>query len=134
MYSTVITNHPTVIRHQSPQPTGVGVHFAAAAGFAADSAEALKAAIPHGAYSIPVQVNTSADSLKEGYEIPNFIHTGERKIQESEANMNVSNMDPAAFLKNSMEKDIGEFLAQFDNTKDKSERIATCKILFFLLF
>lgn len=131
MYSTVITSHPTVIRHQTPQPKGVGVHPVAAGAFAADSQIALaeKEKIPQGAYSIPVQVNSSADALKDGYEIPNFIHTGEKKVQESEENLNVvsSPIDPAVFLKNSMEKDLGEFLAQFDNSKDKAERIASCK-------
>jgi hypothetical protein len=128
MYSTVITRHPTVIKHQTPQPKGVGVHPAAAGAFAADSQPALeeKKNIPQGAYSIPVQVNSSADSLKDGFEIPNFIHTGEKKVQESEENLSgVTNMDPAVFLKNSMEKDLGEFLAQFDNSKDKAERIVS---------
>ena len=134
MYSTVITSHPTVIKHEVPQPMGIGVHPAAAGAFAVDSAQTLaeKERIPNGAYSIPVQINASSDSNKDGYETPNFMHKKERKIQESEESQSqteASSQDPAIFLKSSMEKDINDFTAQFDNTKDKAERIAACKIL-----
>jgi len=124
MYSTVINRHPTVIRHQIPQPTNVGVNAVASSAFAVDPAQTLADhKLQNGAYSIPVQISSGAikDPTLSGYETPNFIHKGEKKIQEtSEETMN--NIDPAKFLKSNMEKDIGNFLAQFDNAKDKSER------------
>jgi hypothetical protein len=138
MYSTVINSHSTTIRHATPQPTGVSVHPTAAAAFSVDSEQtlAMKQSIPNGAYSIPVQISASSDSNKDGYEAPSFIHKKEKKIEESEKNQNNSgsetqfdSLDPAVFLKSSMEKDIGEFTAQFDNTNDKNDRITTCKYL-----
>lgn len=133
MYSTVINSHPTIIRHQTPQPTGLGVHPAAAAAFNVDSAQALaEKQHAEGKYSIPVQINAAADANKDGYEIPNFMHKKERTVEESnkasaESGNTATSMDTEVFLKNSMEKDINDFTAQFDNTKDKKERIAACK-------
>ena len=130
MYSTVINSHPTIIRHQTPQPSNIGVHPAAAGAFSVDSAQTLaeKQHIPIGAYSIPVQMNASSDANKDGYETPNFMHKKERKVSEGTENgSEASNMDPAVFLKSSMMRDISDFTAQFDNTKDKAERIAACK-------
>ena len=135
MYITVINSHPTIIRHQTPQPMGIGVHSAAAGAFAVDSAQTLaEKQRPEGSYSIPVQINTSADSIKDGYEIPNFMHKKERKVEESnkaESGNVATSMDTEVYLKNSMEKDINEFTAQFENTKDKAERIAACIYIFF---
>jgi hypothetical protein len=136
MYSTVINSHATTIRHSTPQPLGIAVHPAAAAAFSVDSDQtlAMKQAIPKGAYSIPVQISSSSNSNKEGYETPSFMHKKERKIKESERSQNDSNtessfntVDPEVFLKSSMEKDINEFTAKFDNTNDKAHRIAACK-------
>ena len=144
MYSTVINSHPTVIRHEVPQPKGVGVHPATAAAFSVDPNQTLadKQNIPNGAYSIPVQMNAPTD-LKEGFEVPNFMHKKEqiKESNQAQAGSEATNADPAVFLKSSMEKDINEFTAQFDNTRDKAERIAACKykenliiLLFFSLF
>lgn len=136
MYSTVINSHPTVIKHETPQPRGLGVHPATAGAFSVDSAQTLAMAerekVPQGAYSIPVQMNAASDANKDGYETPNFMHKKERKIQESnqsesQSQTGTDSQDPAVFLKSSMEKDINDFTAQFDNTRDKAERIAACK-------
>jgi len=131
MYSTVINSHATAIRHTTPQPKGLGVHPAAAGAFAVDSAQTLadKQHIPNGSYSTPVQYNEGNNGgAMKGYESPSFIHKKERKMEESNGNESeFSNMDPAVFLKSNMERDISDFTAQFDNTKDKAERIAACK-------
>jgi len=134
MYSTVINSHTTAIKHEVPQPMGLGVHPAAAGAFAVDAAQTLamkekeesNARIANGATSIPVIINANSQHV-EGYEVPNFMHKNE-KIKESEETENgseASNQDPAVFLKSNMMKDIGDFTAQFDNTRDKAERIAT---------
>jgi hypothetical protein len=135
MYSTVINSHPTVIRHEVPQPKGVGVHPAASQAFSVDSAETLAMAQKqlNGSYSIPVHI--SGDNVKNelnGYEVPNFIHKKESKIKEDNSNAeNLQNTDSETFLKRNMEQDINEFVAHFDNTKDKAERIRTCNIIYF---
>jgi hypothetical protein len=142
MYSTVINSHTTAIKHETPQPRGLGVHPAAAGAFAVDPAQTLAMheaenapKVSAGAYSIPVQMNAASHN-GDGFETPNFMHKKE-KVVESEGNQTESqSSDPAVFLKSSMEKDISEFTAQFDNTKDKAERISTCKniILFCLKY
>jgi len=131
MYSTVINSHTTAIKHETPQPRGLGVHPAAAGAFAVDPAQTLAMhekeinQVPSGAYSIPVQMN-AATHVGDGFETPNFMHKKERKIQESEGMQTGSeSSDPAVFLQQNMQKDISDFTAQFDNTKDKAERIAT---------
>lgn len=131
MYSTVINRHPTVIRHQVPQPVNIGVHEDTTRAMAVDPAETLADAQKrglNGAYSIPIKISTGAikDPTLSGYETPNFISKGEKKLQESSEEQ-MQNVDPAIFLKKNMEKDIGQFLAQFDNSKDKTERIQACK-------
>ena len=137
MYSTVINSHTTAIKHELPQPRGLGVHPAAAGAFAVDPAQTLAMhekeinQVPSGAYSIPVQMN-AATHVGDGFETPNFIHKKERKVSESEENQSgmqtgSESSDPAVFLKDNMQKDISDFTAQFDNTKDKAERIATSK-------
>ena len=150
MYSTVINSHTTAIKHETPQPRGLGVHPAAAGAFAVDPAQTLAMhegevqKVSAGAYSIPVQMNAASHN-GDGFETPNFMHKKERKVEESEGMQTGSeSTDPKVFLRNSMEKDISEFTAQFDNTKDKAERIATCKniilyslkycLIFFLSF
>lgn len=130
MYSTVISGRPTVIKHQTPQPKGVGVHPVAAGAFALNSSQVLaeNKNLSNGSYSIPVQISSSGE--KYGYETPNFIHTGERKVEEKETEANGSeaiSQDPAVFLKQNMMRDISDFTANFDTTKDKAERISACK-------
>lgn len=135
MYSTVINRHPTVIRHQVPQPVNIGVHEDTTRAMAVDPSQTLADKIlktGNGAYSIPVKISTGAikDPTLSGYETPSFISKGEKKVQESTEEQTL-NVDPAIFLKKNMEKDIGEFLAQFDNAKDKAERITACISNFF---
>jgi hypothetical protein len=131
MYSTVINSHTTAIKHETPQPRGLGVHPAAAGAFAVDPAQTLamhEKEIPVGSYSTPVKMGANSNN-GEGYETPNFMHKKET-VKESEGTENeseASNADPAVFLKSNIQKDITDFTAQFDNTKDKAERIATCK-------
>lgn len=137
MYSTVITKHPTVIKHQVPQPTTVGVHENTARAMSIDPSQTLEDArnnLAKGAYSIPVKISNGAikDPTLSGYETPNFISKGEKKIQESSEEQFSANIDPAIFLKKNMEKDIGQFLSQFENSKDKTERIQACILNFKL--
>lgn len=140
MYSTIITGRPTTIRHQSPQPTGVGVHPVAAGAFNVDSARTLadgQKALNGGSYSIPIQINSNIENGNDlnGYEIPNFIHKKEKKLSEKESEgsaIKENSKDPAVFLKDNMMKDISEFTAQFDNTRDKADRINTCNLLYFI--
>lgn len=135
MYSTVIDRHPTVIRHQVPQPVNIGVHEDTTRAMAVDPAETLADArnkMANGAYSIPIKISNGAikDPTLSGYETPNFISKGETKLQESSQEQ-IKNVDPAVFLKTSMEKDIGQFFAQFDNAKDKTEKIHACILFLF---
>lgn len=130
MYSTVINRHSTVIRHQIPQPVNIGVDKDTTRAMAVNPAVTLADKIQkaeNGAYSIPIKISNGAikDPTLSGYETPNFISKGENKLQESSRERSLS-VDPAIFLKKNMEKDIGEFLAQFDNAKDKTERIKAC--------
>lgn len=130
MYSTVINRHPTVIRHQVPQPVNIGVHEDTTRAMAVDPAQTLADKIKlngNGAYSIPIKISNGAikDPTLSGYETPNFISKGEKKVEETSEGQAL-NVDPAVFLKANMEKDIGQFLAQFDNAKDKNERIKAC--------
>lgn len=147
MYSTVVSSHATTIRHATPQPTGIQVTGHNAAAFGVDSEQTLamhqQQAIPHGAYSIPVQISASADYNKDGYETPSFIHKKEKQINDSVENQgavasfdplngsssNPLNIDPAEFLKSSMEEDIHEFTAQFDKDGKSSNTISACKYL-----
>lgn len=130
MYSTVVSRHPTVIKHPIPQPMNIGVNHNTARQFAVDPAQTLadaRADNLKGAYSIPVQIRSGAikDPTLSGYETPSFISKKEEKIKSSTEELAV--VDPAQYLKVSMEKDIGTFLAQFDTAKDKAERIQACK-------
>jgi len=136
MYSTVINRHPTVIRHQTPQPVHIGVHEDTTRAMAIDPAQTLADAPKNkGGYSIPIKITNGAikDPTLSGYETPNFISKGEKKIQEKVGEESFSNVDPAIFLKKNMEKDIGEFVAKFENSKDKEERTLTCNY-FFIYF
>lgn len=128
MYSTVINRHSTVIRHQLPQPTNVGVSLDAARAFAVDPSQTLSEnQIKNGAYSIPVKIQSgsSKDATMSGYETPNFIAKAER-VKET-VQVGLTNTDTSAYLKENMEKDITQFVSQFDNTKDKQERLNACK-------
>ncbi len=135
MYSTVIDRHPTVIRHQIPQPTSVAVHPEAAKAFAIHPNEISEEAklaekMKGGAYSIPIKIEAGAnpDPSLSSYETPNFIHKKENVMKTNEV---VSDdkiiIDPETFLKNNFNDDINRFVAQMENTKDKSERINACK-------
>jgi hypothetical protein len=125
MYSTVIERHATTVVHPVPQPTNYAVHQDAARTFDLSSeihAEAAK--INPGSYSIPVKIGPSNDPTLSGYETPNFIHKGEKKMENNHPAGNI-----APSLEDSMKQDIETFVAQFDNAKDKQERVSVCKIL-----
>jgi formylmethanofuran dehydrogenase subunit D len=72
-----------------------------------------------GTYSIPVKVQggTVNDPSLSGYETPSFIHKKET-VSKPE--------DPVNDIKDIMEKDIQQFISQFDNAKDKKDRIEIC--------
>jgi len=121
MYSTVIQRHATSVVHPVPQPVNYGVRPNASAAFAQSAPEPL---VP-GAYSIPVQIgggNTIQDPTLSGYETPNFIHKGEKVLPNSNIHA-----PPAASLSTQMEhtvqQDIEKFVSQFENSKDKADRI-----------
>ena len=79
-----------------------------------------------GAYSIPVKIQGGAvkDPTLSGYETPVFISKKETNMNE-----NMSN-DPEVNIKQAMENDIQTFINQFDNAKDKKDRIEVCKYIF----
>ena len=106
MYSTVINRHPTVIRHQVPQPVNIGVHEDTTRAFSVDPSETLadeRNKIAKGAYSIPIKISNGAikDPTLSGYETPNFISKSEKKLQESSQEQ-MENVDPSVFLKTNM--------------------------------
>jgi hypothetical protein len=71
--------------------------------------------------------NSIDDNAINGYEMPIFIHKKENEI-ELERDSLVSEDPPVDDLnmKNSISKDIERFTAQFENTRDKEERIQIC--------
>jgi hypothetical protein len=75
--------------------------------------------LEQGAYSIPVKVQGGvvSDPTLSGYETPSFIHKKET----------VTDNKPED-LKDTMEKDIQTFISQFDNAKDKKDRVEICII------
>jgi hypothetical protein len=123
MYSTVIERHATAVVHPVPQPTNYAVHQQAAKAFDVSSeVHAESAKIKSGSYSIPVKIGPSTDSTLSGYETPNFIHKGEKRMENDHPAGHMS--EPS--LEDSMKHDIETFVAQFDNAKDKQERIGVC--------
>jgi hypothetical protein len=78
-----------------------------------------------GAYSIPVKIQAGVvkDPTLSGYESPSFIH-------KKETNMSANNAmtgDPSNNIEEVMKEDIQTFINQFDNIKDKKDRVEVCK-------
>jgi hypothetical protein len=77
-----------------------------------------------GAYSIPVKIQGGVvkDPTLSGYETPSFIHKKETTIPDN----NNKPTDTVTSMKDTMEKDIQTFISQFDNSKDKNDRVEIC--------
>jgi hypothetical protein len=77
-----------------------------------------------GAYSIPVKIQGGVvkDPTLSGYETPSFIH----KKETISNNNHSQSTNPEVNMKDSMEKDIQAFISQFDNAKDKKDRVEIC--------
>ena len=136
MYSTVIDSHPTVIRHQVPQPTTVGVQKDAAKAFAVNPADTLSdkiaESVAEGAFSIPVKIQSGAtnDPTLSGYETPNFIHKKETVLNSNSDPQNGFMLDPEVYLKSNVQEDLNTFVAQLDKAKMKEEKIAVCIFIY----
>ncbi len=135
MYSTVVKSHSTVVMHPEPQPTGTSVSPQVAAAFAMDSPSLPNqpSTLSPGAYSIPIQIQGGAikDPTLAGYETPNFIHTREKMLNENGKNSEQSAIDPVNLLRDNVQNDIQSFMNQFDNARDKEEKIKIC--IYYLL-
>jgi hypothetical protein len=70
-------------------------------------------------YSKPKRVENQFND--DGYETPSFIHKKEAETPKPS--------ETQGDMKKSMEKDIETFLFQFDNAKDKKDRIEICNNL-----
>ncbi len=138
MYSTVIDNHPTVIRHQVPQPTTVGMQTDAAKAFAINAdplSEKRAQSLAKGAYSIPVKIGSGAtnDATLSGYETPNFIHKKESVLNANADMQNGFVLNPEVYLKSKFQEDLGNIVAHLDKAKMKDEKIAVCNFNFFFI-
>jgi hypothetical protein len=122
MYSTIFAAHPTVIKHPTPQPMGLGVNPATGKAFAlSDEATKLAAKMPKGSYSTPVRLESD-----KGENSPTFVQSKERILsEEKEKNSSFSEPNQQKFLKDSFNKDVTIFMDNLENKKDKAERIAT---------
>jgi hypothetical protein len=122
MYSTVITSHPTSVIHPVPQPVNYAVQQGTAGAFAHPEPAAP---LTPGAYSIPVKIEGGAinDPTLSGYETPNFIHKGEKRLPASNIHAPPS-LSPKAHMEETVKQDIQNFVSQFDNAKDKADRIS----------
>jgi hypothetical protein len=129
MYSTVIDRHATSVVHPVPQPTNYQVHPAAARAFQSEPQLDVIKSTP-GAYSIPVKIQGSGinDPTLSGYETPNFIHKGEKKLAPNSGSHHPVNIQTD--MQMTVQDDIQSFVAQFDNSHDKEERIKICNFLF----
>lgn len=140
MYSTVINSHPTVIRHQIPQPTTVGMPTDSAKAFSVNPADTLSdkraQSLAKGAYSIPVKIQSGAskDPTLSGYETPNFIQKKESAKNENTDIQTGFILDPEVYLKSKFQEDLNFIAGQLDRSKVKEEKIEVCKIHFLSLF
>jgi hypothetical protein len=131
MYSTIVSSHPTIIRHPTPQPSGLGTHPDTAKAFAL-SQEAAKLAerAKKGIYEVPIKMDTSnsfGDS-DDSLEIPNFIQSKETLMKNAKKiNNEFTETEPQKFFKDNFSKDADMLLHNLENKADKAERIAACK-------
>ncbi len=132
MYSTVIDRHPTVIRHQIPQPTIVGVKSEVGKAFAIKSETNFSNINLPNEYSTQIKYQSQAinDPKLSGYDSPNFIHKKENIFNQNEANTQkeviISNTE--VFLNMNMQEDINSVISQLENNKDKQAKISICKL------
>jgi hypothetical protein len=125
MYSTIFAAHPTVIKHPTPQPQGLGVNSDAAKAFAlSDEATKLAEKMKKGSYSVPVHLES------DGVDAPSFVQSKEKILKEFNENKaggqaSFSEPNQQKFLKDSFNKDVTLFMDNLENKKDKAERIAT---------
>lgn len=93
-------------------------------------------------YETPVTMakNRNNSGQREGnFEIPTFIHKNEKSVEkatsERRSSMKLSDPNihspPEFSMQNSMKKDIQSLISQFDNAKDKQEKVSICKITNF---
>ena len=125
MYSTVITGHPTVIRHPTPQPKGIGAHPDTAKAFAlSDEVNVMAEKMKKGSYSVPVKYQATKGN-NDSMEVPTFMQSKESKLKDLSFNNNfsVKENEPQKFLKDNFNHDVNLLLDNLENKKDKSERI-----------
>lgn len=136
MYSTIFAAHPTVIKHPTPQPKGLGVNPETAKAFAlSDEATALAERMKNGSYSVPVKLESRENSEdKDGsFESPNFVQNREILKNEKErlaAGISSEEKNPEKFLREKFKGDVNILLSNLENKKDKEERIATRNIIY----
>jgi len=119
MYSTIFAAHPTVIKHPTPQPMGLGVSNDHAKAFAL-SDEATKLA--KGSYSTPVRLESDGNG---GENTPTFVQSKEHLLSDSKEQATFKEPNQQKFLKDNFNKDVNLFMDNLENKKDKAERIAT---------
>lgn len=132
MYSTIVMNHPTVIRHATPQPKGIGAHPDAAKAFAlSDEAAALAERRRKGSYSVPVKLESSRTE-DDSLEVPNFIQSKETLLNKNKNNnkFGIKEQEPQKFLQDNFHKDADMLLHNLENKRDKAERISVRKYIF----
>jgi hypothetical protein len=77
MYSTIFAGHPTVIKHPTPQPMGLGVNPDTAKAFAlSEEATKLAEKMKKGSYSVPVKLES------DGENAPTFVQSKEKLLKE----------------------------------------------------
>jgi hypothetical protein len=124
MYSTVITSHATSVIHPVPQPVNYAVNPGTSRAFAASQFENRE--LTAGEYSIPVKLEggSAQDPTLSGYETPNFINTGEKVLPKSNIHAAPQPiLSPEVHMEQIVQEDIKNFISQFDNAKDKADRI-----------
>lgn len=135
MYSTVINSHPTVIKHQIPQPTNIGVQTEVAKAFAINPAETLADKKIKSGYSIPIKIESGAinDPTLASYETPNFIHKKDTIINGSGvgSSMGTFVLNPEVYLKKHFQEDINNVIAELDKSKDKEEKLSVCNFIIY---
>jgi hypothetical protein len=125
MYSTIVTGHPTIIRHSIPQPKGVGVNPDTAKAFAlTEEATKLAEKMKKGSYSVPVKIESYTNNGNDNgsLEVPNFIQSKETLLNEKK-----NENEPRRFLLDNFTNDANMLLNNLENKNDKNEKISSCK-------